>query len=61
MANNTVTLDNTPIDITYKNDVITITGECIKASVSLTGGELRKLYWGKLGKGKIKAAITYKT
>jgi YbbR domain-containing protein len=56
MSNNSI--ENVPVKITYKDDVIILEGEGIHAFVKIDGSELRKMYWGKAGKGTVTAKIT---
>lgn len=55
----TILANNIDVTITFKNDVVQITGNGMKANLVVTSSELRKLYWGKVGKGKISAEYTY--
>ena len=48
---------NEPVTITYKNDKITMTGKTFTATLSISGSELSKVYWGNVGKGTVKMVI----
>lgn len=45
---------NESVTITYKNDKITMKGKTFTATLSITGSELSKVYWGNEGKGTVK-------
>ena len=48
---------NEAVTITYKNDKITMKGETFTATLSITGSELSKVYWGNVGKGSVKMVL----
>lgn len=43
--------------ITYKNSVINIKGPGIDAEVLVSTSELKKMYWGKAGRGSVTVTI----
>lgn len=50
-------IENVPVKIIYKDDVIILEGEGIHAFLKINGKELRKMYWGKSGEGTVTANI----
>lgn len=48
---------NEPVTITYKNDKITMKGKSFTATLSISGSELTKVYWGNEGKGTVKMVL----
>lgn len=45
------------VTVTYKKDIITITGDGIEAKLMIEGKELKKLYWSGKGSAKLTANI----
>ncbi len=50
-------VDQVDVEITYKDNKITCTGPGVEAVLTIEGSELRKLYWGKKGKGTLNVDI----
>lgn len=48
---------NEPVSIVYKNDRITMKSKSFTATLSISGSELSKIYWGNEGKGTVKLQI----
>lgn len=48
---------NEPVTIVYKNDRITMKGKSFTATLSISGSELTKIYWGNEGKGTVKITM----
>lgn len=51
-------IKDTKVTISYKKDMITISGEGVEYSLEISSSELRKMFWGKNGSGILSVKLS---